>query len=503
MGVVYRCHDGRLGRDVAVKVARDPDHDRARFVREARLHSKLQHPAIVPVYDLDTAQDGRDFLVMREVEGRTLRKVLKGIAAGEDVGFGRHALLTAFARVCMAVDYCHRRGVLHRDLKPENVMLGDFGEVYVLDWGIAMERGDTTARTGGTKGYAAPEQLAGINGERGDVYSLGVILAEILGAHGDDDAPPELLALARRAADTDPAARPESPRVLAAAIDRFLEGEHDLALRKKLADAAADAAMRATSTSDLGAQREAMRLAGRALALDPDHRGAAIVLHRVLTAPVSATPTDVADKARRNLGAAIRSAAAAAGWGMVAVFGLMPLELVMGVNAPGWFLARVVLTGLAVVACFGLARGWWRPSPAAVTAAVLISLAQIASTSLVVGPFILIPSVAVLLSAALALLAGRRWLGATTLVALAMIVVPLVAELTGVVPRSFEFTSAGILVRPRLLQLPATPTLIYLLLKELFVMLVVGAMMSRFQAVLADAKEELAMRAWQLEQLLP
>jgi eukaryotic-like serine/threonine-protein kinase len=297
MGVVYRCHDSRLGRDVAVKVARDPDRDRMRFVREARLHSKLQHPAIVPVYDLDTAQDGRDFLVMREVEGRTLRKVLKGIAAGEDVGFGRHALLTAFARVCMAVDYCHRRGVLHRDLKPDNVMLGEFGEVYVLDWGIAMERSDATALTGGTKGYAAPEQLAGINDERGDVYSLGVILAEILGANGDDDAPPELLALARRAADADPAARPESPRVLAAAIDRFLDGEHDLALRKKLADAAAEAAMRAAQASDLAAQREAMRLAGRALALDPDHRGAASVLHRVLTAPASATPAEVADKA--------------------------------------------------------------------------------------------------------------------------------------------------------------------------------------------------------------
>ncbi len=500
MGIVYRCHDSRLGRDVAVKVQRDPDASRERFLREARLHSRLQHPAIVPVYDLDTARDGRDFLVMREIEGHTLRKELSARKRG-DGKFGRRALLTAFSRVCMAIDYCHRRGVLHRDLKPENVMLGEFGEVYIVDWGLAVEHGESSSRVGGTKGYSAPEQLAGTNSERGDVYSLGAILLDILGE--DDDAPPELVALGRRAIAEHPDDRPGSARELSEAVERFLEGERDLALRKRLADDSAREALRMATEPGVASQRAALQLAGRALVLDPDHPDARSVLHHLLTSTPAELPKEVATETRSTTEVAIRASAAAGAWGFASLFALMPFELAMGVIDTRWFIARAVLAASAIVACAGLARRWWPASLPAVAGAFAISLLSMMSSSLLASPFIMIPSLGALIAAALGLLAGRRWLAGTSLVAATVIAIPLALELLGVLPRSFEMTSAGLLIRPRLVEFPPTLTIVYLLLKEVAVIGAVGAMMGRFQAVLAKTKQEVAVHAWQLEQLLP
>jgi serine/threonine-protein kinase len=191
----------------------------ARFVDEARLQARLEHPAIVPVYDLGTEDDGTPFFTMKRVRGVTLAAVL---AAGDDrderatlAEWSPRRLLTAFITVCQAVAYAHRCGVVHGDLKPENVMLGRFGEVHVLDWGCATRShadGDGTdtdpdlpsatsgsettdvglllglleeaRRVGdlvGTPGYLAPELARGQRGDRrSDVYSLGAILFEIV-----------------------------------------------------------------------------------------------------------------------------------------------------------------------------------------------------------------------------------------------------------------------------------------------------------------------------------
>jgi eukaryotic-like serine/threonine-protein kinase len=501
MGVVYRCYDNRLGREVAVKVQRNAEAERKRFVREARLHSRLQHPAIVPVYDLGTAHDGRDILVMREVEGQTLRKVLSMRKRGEPTTFGRAALLNAFQRVCMAIDYCHKKGVFHRDLKPENVMLGEYGEVYVLDWGLAMERGEASSRVGGTKGYTAPEQFAGTNSERGDVYSLGAILMEILGA--EDDAPPELVAIARRSLADDPSLRPESARELAAAVEGFLEGERDLATRKKLADDAAREAMRIATTADAGARRAALQLAGRSLALDPEHAEARTVLHHVLTSKPAQLPREVEASTQDSTQAAIRASAAAGALGFVSLFVLAPFELAMGVLDWPWFVVRLILAACAVVACTGLARQWWRASFLAVTGAFAVSLLSMMSTSLVAGPFIILPSMAALIAACLGLLAGRRWLVGTSLVAFTIIVVPLVLELVGVLPHSLAFTADGFVVKERLIALPEKLTLAYLLVKEISILGAVGAMMGRFHGAFQKTQQDLALHAWQLEQLLP
>ena len=211
MGVVYRAVDTTLGRQVAVKVLQDrfgPDSPTARrFAGEARIAGQLQHPGIPAVHDLGTLPDGRPFLAMRLVKGRTLDELL------EEPEPGSPSLVAIFEQVCQAVGYAHAHGVIHRDLKPANVMVGAFGEVQVMDWGLAKVLGpvagpgdttgadETTAaltaidserddgdmtRAGsvlGTPAYMPPEQAIGAVNQvnaRSDVFGLGAILCAVL-----------------------------------------------------------------------------------------------------------------------------------------------------------------------------------------------------------------------------------------------------------------------------------------------------------------------------------
>ncbi len=210
MGEVRLHMDRRIGRRVAKKTLHatlDSGTARQRFVREARVQGQLEHPAIVPVYDMDLDEDGRVFFTMKRVRGHTLERVLDRLRQGaveETKRFSPRKLLTAFAQVCLAIDYAHTRGVLHRDLKPGNIMLGDFGEVYVLDWGLAKVVGESEEEEGapdsvpvlgastaltrggallGTPAYMAPEQLlrnTDAIDARSDVFALGAILFEIV-----------------------------------------------------------------------------------------------------------------------------------------------------------------------------------------------------------------------------------------------------------------------------------------------------------------------------------
>jgi serine/threonine protein kinase len=152
MGAVYRAVDPALGRDLAVKVMAadlcgDPQHEQ-RFVREARVTGSLQHPGIVPVYNLGRLSDGRLHYTMRLVRGRTFAEILRE-QAGRPERWPE--LLTIYVKICQAVAYAHSKRVIHRDLKPHNVMVGQFGEVQVMDWGLAKllpagERGREWAR---------------------------------------------------------------------------------------------------------------------------------------------------------------------------------------------------------------------------------------------------------------------------------------------------------------------------------------------------------------------
>jgi len=238
MGEVWRAHDAELDRSVALKIlhsSRGP-HDWASFLSEARATAGLQHPGIVPVYDLGRLPDGRVFYTMQEVVGRTLRVAIAESHAADAPPILRRRLLEAFHRVCVAVGFAHRSGWLHRDLKPGNVMLGGFGEVYVVDWGIAQVAGVAEDAIAGTPGWIAPEQARGeVCDARTDVWGVGGLLYYCLcgrrpnrdltlderaltgadarpvvpptGIVGRPPPPPELVRIAMKALSFDPADR--------------------------------------------------------------------------------------------------------------------------------------------------------------------------------------------------------------------------------------------------------------------------------------------------------
>lgn len=195
MGEVLLAYDRRLGRDVALKRVvkqTDRNHDELarRLAREACVTARLEHPAIVPVYDAGVDGDGHLFYTMRFVHGESLAEAL----AQPTLGANRPALLRHFLAVCQAVAYAHQQGIVHRDLKPANVMVGRFGETQVVDWGLAMvidgqdidgalrseRQQEMPSHWVGTPAYMSPEQRAGRPVDRRtDVWALGAILFEI------------------------------------------------------------------------------------------------------------------------------------------------------------------------------------------------------------------------------------------------------------------------------------------------------------------------------------
>lgn len=248
MGGVFRVEDTALGRQVALKVIGIVDTSGelgARLLREAKIIAQLEHPGIVPVHDVGTLPDGRVFYTMKLVQGRQLdqhRDQLEGLPER----------LRTFQKICEAVSFAHAHQVLHRDLKPQNIMIGRFGEVLVMDWGLAKvlnaeipaesgpsrkagvpppsDAGTAAADTAhgavlGTPGYMAPEQARGeveAVGPRSDVYSLGAVLKFLL----DDFArvPKALSAISSKAMAEDPQQRYGSAEELENDIAHYLDG---------------------------------------------------------------------------------------------------------------------------------------------------------------------------------------------------------------------------------------------------------------------------------------
>jgi WD40 repeat protein len=223
MGVVRRGLDTRLGREVAIKVLTHQNATaHARFVAEAKVTAALEHPNVVPVHDIGVDEDGRPFLVMKWVRGRSLSALTGHL--------DQHDALDTFRKVCDAVAFAHARGVLHRDIKPENVMVGEFGEVTLLDWGLAYSMGrapEGGSQVAGTPAYMAPEQVAGALNAldvRTDVYGLGAVLYELM-VHAPPFAGPtkEVLALVRQGELPAPRRRrPEISREIEAIILRAM-----------------------------------------------------------------------------------------------------------------------------------------------------------------------------------------------------------------------------------------------------------------------------------------
>jgi hypothetical protein len=219
MGIVFRGRDRELDREVAIKVtawstAADADRLRA----EARVLARLEHPGIVPVHDVGQLPDGRVFTVMMLVRGERLDARAPELTLPDR--------LRLFDRICDTVSFAHARGLVHRDLKPANIMVGEHGQVLVLDWGLARAESDGSASGGaggGTEGYMAPEQSTPAFDVRSDVFALGVILRDVAGA-GGIAIPRPLASIVAHATDPDPAKRYASPTDLAADVRRFVDG---------------------------------------------------------------------------------------------------------------------------------------------------------------------------------------------------------------------------------------------------------------------------------------
>lgn len=231
MGIVYEAEDRNLGRHVALKVLpleAEVTDAAPRLTAEARTIAQLEHPGIVPVHDSGTLPDGRTWYTMKLVQGETLREYAAREHSSPD-------LLRVFLRVCEAISFAHAHGFVHHDLKPDNVMVGKFGEVFVMDWGLARPRSETTpGEIAGTRGFMAPEQERGDPVDaRADVYALGVILSSLTAASRP------LRAIAAKAANPQPGERYADASALSADLLRYLDGEPVAAYREGIFETAA------------------------------------------------------------------------------------------------------------------------------------------------------------------------------------------------------------------------------------------------------------------------
>jgi tRNA A-37 threonylcarbamoyl transferase component Bud32/cytochrome c-type biogenesis protein CcmH/NrfG len=253
MKSVLRTRDRNTGRDVAMAMLRDPAEQARkmnRFVREARVTAALEHPNIVPIYDMGLDSEGKPYFTMKLLGGETLHIILQrvnGRYGNYRAQYPLGRLLRIFTSVCDAVSFAHSRGVIHLDIKPANIQVGDFGEVLVLDWGLAkvLEKNPaffpnrlvlekslreipSEGVVRGTPGFMSPEQSRGEYAsldERADIFAMGALLSVILNCRKGSEKPPAgLEAVAAKAMSDLPEHRYQSVQELARDVSAYLEG---------------------------------------------------------------------------------------------------------------------------------------------------------------------------------------------------------------------------------------------------------------------------------------
>jgi len=572
MGEVKLCRDALIGRDVAVKVMHSSftaDSDaHARFLREARVQGQLEHPSVVPVYDLGSNAQGEPFFTMKRVKGLTLEEIIVGIREGDASilhAYSRRQLLTAISRVCLAVAFAHSRGVVHRDLKPANVMLGDYGEVNVLDWGVAKIRGAAdiaasdpeqaeadfappsraagSTRAGtilGTPGFMAPEQARGdidaIDG-RADVYALGCVLFELLAleplhqgrttqallvstitGHQERPSeraphlniPPELDEMVLRATQLEPSARFDTARAMNDAIERFLDGEQDIERRREQAQRHTLNAQLALAGVAQGgpesdtARARGMRELSTALALDPSHEGAMHTLMKVLLDPDITLPKEAEEELLEVNRQDRVKAANATSVAYAAWLLPFPLLILMGVRS--WGVMVLMGTFLFLQIALSLWMGLTgNVLPRFVRWTIPATFITVCSLSALFGPLVLVPGAAAVNGAVMmvSLRANRVTQRGIMLAAISAITLPWVLQLTGVLPPAYAFEGGVWQVLPQVVNFPAEWTMWLLYVASLLTVISGNVLVGRAVNSLTAAERRIFAQAWRLRQLLP
>ncbi|MEP6862342.1 MAG: protein kinase [Deltaproteobacteria bacterium] len=542
MGEVIGARDERIGREVAIKrmlsTATSP-RATERFLREARIQARLEHPAIVPVHELGRDAEDQPYFAMKRLTGGTLEDLLAAPTPSS-----RQRLLRVFAEVCGAIAFAHSHGVIHRDLKPANIAVGDFGEVYVLDWGLArplderdpvvvapdLDSLDGMTRVGsviGTPAYMAPEQMRDASEVdlSADIYSLGATLFEILAGeplrdkptatsgttpeietspakrHPERTVPPELDALCVAALAADPRARP-SARQLAERVEQYLDGDRDLERRRGLAAEWLAKARDALASDSVERRAEAMQSAGRALALDPESRDAAQLVTRLMLEPTNRLPaelnaelasSEVAVQRRQSRVAMLSYVAVAAFLVMASWNGLRSRVLVAGV---------AVLASVMAAAAFRLSRRAARRSEMLAVAVGNATLAALLSRAF--GPLILAPAVICVMSVSLTSypqLIDRARLVITILVL--SWILPVGLEAVGVLDSTWRVIDGEVISTSSLIQIGKISTTALLVSANIITIVVVGMFANALARSRRDAQHQVEIQAWHLRQLLP
>jgi serine/threonine-protein kinase len=574
MGVVLRGHDPVLDREVAIKVSRDldvtdqqregmlreahtlaridptaapdstlgrevgvhrplsttPSGDAiARFLREARIQARLDHPSIVPVYELGTDAEGTPYFTMKRLAGVPLGERLS------DPATDTRTLLNAFVAVCAAIDLAHARGVVHRDLKPENIVLGDYREVYVLDWGVArvLDELETRAaarpdddamhtQTGtliGTPRYMAPEQARGeAVGPPADVFALGAILFEILAGkplrardltvagtspaqrRPDRTIAPELDALCC-AALADAASDRPSVHELGERVQRYLDGDRDLEQRKRLARTELGAARAALATGDGPSERQlAMRAAARALALDPTNREPAELVGRLMLEPPRDTPPEIAERMIQLDKDRAYAGRVQARWAALAYLTLAPAAASLA-GLRRWCVAIMFAASLAMVLVTYLAPrsrqvAVWRFTLSCV---LIITVTESVATT----PFVIVPGL-LLITTGLLTMTRQSAIPLPVIVALLLsaALVPFLLTLVGWLPQNCAIVGNTIVMTAASDGLDPTFALIGLTATLLAMVLLVAVIVQSLVRDRREAHRKVEIQAWQLRQLV-
>jgi serine/threonine-protein kinase len=564
MGVISQVRDRRVGRDIALKQlkpeAMSDAKARRRFVREACVQGQLEHPAIVPVYDLSAASDGSLFFTMKRVRGKSLADILKALAnkdASVTQQFSRRRLLTAFSQVCASAQYAHERGVVHRDIKPSNIMLGEYGEVYLLDWGIAKIEGDDVQPTAltytaepadsqletregdllGTVGYMSPEQARGDHAavdSRSDVYALGAILFEILTyrplhtrptggeksspadveprpsvRYPDADAPPELEAVCVAATQPQAADRLQSAKDLHLAIEAYLDGDRDLALRRSSsikhadsASAAADEVLAGKLPAEEGTKRraEALNEVGRALALDPGNQSALRALVRLLTNPPTTVPAEVEDAAEQTLRRHMRVG------GAVGIFVYTYVSLnalftyALGIHdwTAGFYTAHALWAG----ALLSSVLTFLRPRHLTLFGMFLFGAAASIWVTAIYSPQLMVPMFLTVHAAMFSLIGKPRLRLAVLLIACGGWTLSVFGEHVGLFPSTVQYFNGGIFLSSPVINFPGFVFTVYLYFAVLALIAIPALVVGKLRGTYASADLQLRLQAWQLHQLV-